>query len=372
MLNKLIKVILLFVLVLGIGSYNADIAEASSNIVMWGKTELKVGQIGKVTILNDTPLVKLASDGSLTIVRALKKGEEFRVYSYKGNQGGLYGVGGGSFVQKNFKAKYETPSKSKLALLSGKTPVVTIPKPMPSKPNPVETKDKNTIYKEKLDVVKNTKYTNYREYADAVYRLQNEINNDKANFKDKYNLLMQIGDLYYRDGIIVDEMVFTFEDGVSLLAFKRSPSEYDNNLTNRATIHYNNKYYHNMHFVQLILSAGLNLYHFDKPEPSNPYDGKFTINGTTYNYGSEFKDETNKSLGAYSSIYLWNPVNNRTLTISEKEFPYAGKLGNMLNPYSSEEVKDILGIQFEETFDSKTGRLTIHFNKPAKDKYPGW
>lgn len=86
--------------------------------VMWGKTELKLGQIGKVTILSNANLVKLENNGSLTTVRPLKKGEEYRVYSYKSNHGGLYGVGGGSYVQKSTKIKYETPSKSKLALLS--------------------------------------------------------------------------------------------------------------------------------------------------------------------------------------------------------------------------------------------------------------
>jgi len=85
--------------------------------VLWGKTELKFGQIGKVTIMQDTNLVKLESNGTLTILRKMEKGEEYRVYSYKSNHGGLYGVGGGSFVQKNVKVKYETPSKAKLALL---------------------------------------------------------------------------------------------------------------------------------------------------------------------------------------------------------------------------------------------------------------
>lgn len=86
--------------------------------VMWGKTELKLGQIGKVTILSNTNLVKMESNGSLTTVRPLKKGEEYRVYSYKSDHGGLYGVGGGSYVQKSAQVKYETPSKSKLALLA--------------------------------------------------------------------------------------------------------------------------------------------------------------------------------------------------------------------------------------------------------------
>ena len=102
-------------MVLGVSAYNMDAAHAAS--VMWGKTELKLGQIGKVTILADTVLFKLESDGSLSTVRAMKRGEEYRVYSYKSNHGGLYGVGGGNFVQKSEKVKYETPSKSKLALL---------------------------------------------------------------------------------------------------------------------------------------------------------------------------------------------------------------------------------------------------------------
>ena len=95
--------------------------------VMWGKTELKLGQIGKVTILADTPLVKIETNGSLSTVRMLKKGDEYRVYSYKGQHSGLYGVGGGSFVQKNtVKVKYETPSKAKLALVTPK-PIITTP-----------------------------------------------------------------------------------------------------------------------------------------------------------------------------------------------------------------------------------------------------
>jgi len=115
-MSKLFKVFIMFLLVVGFSSNSFNTASAATKI-MWGKTELKLGQIGKVTILANTSLVKLESNGSLSTVRTLKKGEEYRVYSYKSNHGGLYGVGGGSFVQKNSKVKYETPSKSKLALL---------------------------------------------------------------------------------------------------------------------------------------------------------------------------------------------------------------------------------------------------------------
>lgn len=115
MKNTWSKLLFSLILLFSLVSFITPSADAAS--IMWGKTELKLGQIGKVTISSDTKLVKLEKDGSLTTVRPMKKGEEYRVYSFKSNHGGLYGVGSGSFVQKNAKVKYETPSKSKLALL---------------------------------------------------------------------------------------------------------------------------------------------------------------------------------------------------------------------------------------------------------------
>ncbi|WP_066297258.1 hypothetical protein [Bacillus sp. FJAT-29937] len=113
MKKVLIPAIMVASLLLSAGS-----ASAASQKVMWGKTELKQGQIGKVTILGTIELVKINTDGSLSVIRNLNKGEEYRVYSFKNEHGGLYGVGGGSFVQKNpSEVKYETPSKSKLAEL---------------------------------------------------------------------------------------------------------------------------------------------------------------------------------------------------------------------------------------------------------------
>ncbi|WP_419393346.1 hypothetical protein [Cytobacillus praedii] len=86
--------------------------------VMWGKTELLKGQIGKVTIKQAAALWKRNDDGTLEKERTLKPGEEFRVYRYLAEKSGLYGVGGGLFIEKNSASvHYETPSKSKLALL---------------------------------------------------------------------------------------------------------------------------------------------------------------------------------------------------------------------------------------------------------------
>lgn len=86
--------------------------------VMWGKTELLKGQIGKVTIKQTTTLWKRNDDGTLEKSRSLNPGEEFRVYRYIPEKNGLYGVGGGLFIEKRASSvRYETPSKSKLELL---------------------------------------------------------------------------------------------------------------------------------------------------------------------------------------------------------------------------------------------------------------
>ncbi|MEH7483912.1 transglycosylase SLT domain-containing protein [Neobacillus drentensis] len=76
--------------------------------IYWNGAELKPGQIGRLTVLKDTSLVK--ADG--TFVRTLKKGEFYRIYNFKT---GFVGVGGGLYVGRDTaKIKYETPSKAKL------------------------------------------------------------------------------------------------------------------------------------------------------------------------------------------------------------------------------------------------------------------
>ncbi|MFJ8064622.1 hypothetical protein ACIQYS_08330 [Psychrobacillus sp. NPDC096426] len=93
------------------------IAEATPTKVMWGKTELKIGQIGKITVLSTAPTYQMNEGTFKQSPRSLKKGDEYRVYSYKGKDVGYYGLGGGLFVKKSDAFKYETPSKAKLALL---------------------------------------------------------------------------------------------------------------------------------------------------------------------------------------------------------------------------------------------------------------
>lgn len=86
--------------------------------IMWGKTELKKGQIGKITIILPINLWKRNEDLGLEFVRVLQPGEEYRVYRKDELYGGQYNVGGGHWItDMEGYIKYETPSKAKLAEL---------------------------------------------------------------------------------------------------------------------------------------------------------------------------------------------------------------------------------------------------------------
>ncbi|WP_313803726.1 hypothetical protein [Cytobacillus sp.] len=102
---------------------------AASQKVMWDNLELKPGQIGRVTILQQTSLFKVQVGTSgvklFDPVRELKPGEVYRVYGTKTIQGyaPLYDVGGSFYVIQSTghnigHLKYETPSKAKLALVN--------------------------------------------------------------------------------------------------------------------------------------------------------------------------------------------------------------------------------------------------------------
>lgn len=87
------------------------------NKVMWGKTELWKGQLGKITVQKPTTLWKLLDNGTLEKVRELKLRDEYRVYRYLDKEG-IYGVGSGMYVKKNSsEILYETPSKRNLRLI---------------------------------------------------------------------------------------------------------------------------------------------------------------------------------------------------------------------------------------------------------------
>lgn len=102
----------------GAGTF-AEAADVCAKItpttkIFWNGIELKAGQIGRLTIVNNTTLVKKQADGSFIKVRTLKAGENYRIYAFLSKPQSMLGVGAGHYVIRDSKVKYETPSTAKL------------------------------------------------------------------------------------------------------------------------------------------------------------------------------------------------------------------------------------------------------------------
>jgi N-acetylmuramoyl-L-alanine amidase len=83
--------------------------------VLWDGSELKKGQIGRITVLKKINLWKRDESNKLKFVRILQPGERYRVYGYDDLYKGQYSVGGGCWITKmDGYIKYETPSKKLL------------------------------------------------------------------------------------------------------------------------------------------------------------------------------------------------------------------------------------------------------------------
>jgi hypothetical protein len=87
--------------------YSPNTIEAK---VWWDGVELKKGQIGRLVVLKDTVLYKLNGSQKST-ARVLKSGEKYRIYTFLP---GKLGLGGGYYIDRDNRVKYETPSKAKL------------------------------------------------------------------------------------------------------------------------------------------------------------------------------------------------------------------------------------------------------------------
>lgn len=100
-----------------------QVGGVSTEKVMWGKTELKPGQKGKITVLKDINVWEDSPDkeGEIIHTRTLKQGGEYRVYNYREEHGGQYYLGAGEWVTKmQTHIKYETPSKAMLEKINSK------------------------------------------------------------------------------------------------------------------------------------------------------------------------------------------------------------------------------------------------------------
>jgi hypothetical protein len=96
--------------------FGSSFHSAASAKVLWDGMELKKGQIGRATIIKTTELYKL-NGTTKKVVRKLNPGEVYRIYTFLP---GKLGLGGGYFIDRDNRVKYQTPSKEKLQALGVK------------------------------------------------------------------------------------------------------------------------------------------------------------------------------------------------------------------------------------------------------------
>jgi hypothetical protein len=127
--------------------------------VYWDGAELKPGQIGRLTVLQETDLFKLQGNKKI-FYKKLKPGQTFRVYNWEPS---MLGIGGGYYIHRDSRIKYETPSKAKLAQVKNETRVVT----RGLKPNPTKT----YVYYDLEEHSKSTMvYTGKDEYGNDLWK----------------------------------------------------------------------------------------------------------------------------------------------------------------------------------------------------------
>lgn len=114
-MKKISAFILSFVILFGIFIPNGSAVSICDQYkgvkkIWWDGIELKPGQIGRLTVKQNTPLFKLVGVNKI-YSRTLKAGEFYRIYAFKP---GMLSVGGGYYVDRDSRVTYQTPSKTKL------------------------------------------------------------------------------------------------------------------------------------------------------------------------------------------------------------------------------------------------------------------
>lgn len=122
---KKLLVLTLLLFALGLSSFSTGLhAFAEENcdsigpetVIRWDLGELKVGQIGRLTVLKETQVYKL-NGNTRVMTKTLKPGEQYRIYAFRP---GMLNVGGGFYIDRDARVIYETPSPVKMFQLSCK------------------------------------------------------------------------------------------------------------------------------------------------------------------------------------------------------------------------------------------------------------
>lgn len=185
--------------------------------IWWDGIELKTGQIGRLTVIKDTPLFKLEGN-KRTYSRTLKAGEFYRIYAFKP---GLLSVGGGYFVDRDNTVSYQTPSKNKLNAVKCINGIKdTAPEPGTLNPTPQPDSEGDKPKEEDYTWALSNKDSNLLEASEkndwklAAYLLENgaDVNYEKRYIKPIYyaikNKNYEVVDTFIKFGANISDTVY--------------------------------------------------------------------------------------------------------------------------------------------------------------------
>ncbi|MEH7683891.1 hypothetical protein [Priestia megaterium] len=142
--------------------------------VMWGNQELVKGQIGRVTILKNTSLYNIKNN-KLVTAKKVSKGQIYRVYSYSGKYGGIYGVSKDLYAQKSSSIKYERAPSDTIQALG-----ITVTKK--SLANNISYPEASGLFNKPFEASFNRKFLNIaKETQQANKELKEQEKEDREN-----------------------------------------------------------------------------------------------------------------------------------------------------------------------------------------------
>ncbi|MEH7391286.1 hypothetical protein [Bacillus sp. JJ1474] len=326
--------------------------------VMWGKTELKKGQIGKVTILRETPVVNLDDKGNISsVVKRVNKGDEFRVYSYQNKFGGLYGLGGGLFVQKNEAAvKYETPSKAKLALLEAES--------KPQQPEKPKEKVKTDFAKlnEAIETlsIQIDKGISQKEYSTQIEALFQSLEKNSNKLSPVENALAQgrIVDLTKKTNVHFDFVIYEFGNGEKFFSRNDEKNTVGSVYPNKE---FEGKLYPTLSVFEEILGITNNEYEVTYKKVSGGLNGVLFPMSRFFTSEKEYVDISKLDSDYYFVHTLVSKKNDQELVISTKDKRYAKEMNYnyVESPISLDEFIDFFDLNVTYKYENKI--MTVRF-----------
>ncbi|WP_245959462.1 hypothetical protein [Neobacillus piezotolerans] len=310
--------------------------------VWWNGMELKSGQIGRLNVVKDTPLFKVSGEKKV-LSRTLKKGEFYRIYAFKP---GMLSVGGGYFVERDTKVKYETPSKAKLqavkciSVWSTKTP------------EPLESYAAKDVWinmnKFKISFLKeNDFYNSLYPFALEISKLKNQTE-QQILYHELYKLRTQ-------NKITINKIVVKLSDGETYLFA-------DNRMLIGGNLKFGNELYVKTQYLNELF--GLLSNQFTIKNETLPGGLKGRISAFYVNSFPEkvYLDMNNINSDYYEKIVLRAPWTDKTLEYGgfiDKAQSYTDKR----NPYSLNDLFEFFNLTGSYSLNGDV--LEIHLPEVA-------